>query len=432
MKRRDLRREARSDKISIGFHYTTGKNAENIASSGLKSMGFRTYFGPGIYVGNNPEAFSGLGEVGIVVLTLNGLQAHSQSRGASEDKDNFVGVDSIIGNKLYRDDFPLETGRYSDELVFRSHTQVLPWVRFDRSMSTRRDLMWTTQKNIERILDSFFPGGVKIQQTPIYPTKRDSAGYHHLNQHCKTHLLPARLDVLLMFEVSSRLNSLRAKQEKASLVTNETCRSQYFRTKWVESLYTSTFVEDPEKCPICLDDVKGVAVAIQKCGHRFHQDCIDQALEHAKKCPTCRIALGEPIGSCPVGTMKIRVKDSLHCDGFGCMETIVITYSILDGIQSKEHENPGSLFTGTTRNAYLPYSEEGKALLKRLRYAFRRGLTFTVGTSLTTGRQNVVVWTSIHHKTSPTAGPHGWPDPNYFQNCNAELDQLGVPKADEL
>lgn len=54
--------------------------------------------------------------------------------------------------------------------------------------------------------------------------------------------------------------------------------------------------------------------------------------------------------------------------------------------------------------------------LKRLEYAFSHGLTFSVGTSLTTGQDNTVIWGSIHHKTSTTPGPHGFPDPNFFAN----------------
>jgi deltex-like protein len=39
------------------------------------------------------------------------------------------------------------------------------------------------------------------------------------------------------------------------------------------------------------------------------------------------------------------------------------------------------------------------------------------------------VWNSIHHKTSLDGGPHGFPDPNYIDNCNAEMTALGIPPA---
>jgi deltex len=93
---------------------------------------------------------------------------------------------------------------------------------------------------------------------------------------------------------------------------------------------------------------------------------------------------------------------------------------------------PATRFTGTTRYAYLPNNLEGRRLLKRLEYAFKHGLTFTVGDSLTTRAKNTVIWSTIHHRTSRTAGPFGYPDLGYIYNCNEELDRLGVPPADDL
>ena len=58
--------------------------------------------------------------------------------------------------------------------------------------------------------------------------------------------------------------------------------------------------------------------------------------------------------------------------------------------------------------------------------AFKRKLTFMVGTSLTTGEKNVIVWAGIHHKTSLTGGVHGYPDPKYFENLFTELKDRGI------
>merc|ERR1712176_531392 len=104
------------------------------------------------------------------------------------------------------------------------------------------------------------------------------------------------------------------------------------------------------------------------------------------------------------------------------------TYSIPSGIQQSYHENPGLRYGGTYRVAYLPDNYDGRSLLLRLKYAFLHGLIFTIGTSLTTGANNVVTWTSIHHKTSLHGGVHGFPDENFIYNCNCELDAVGVPK----
>jgi deltex-like protein len=189
-----------------------------------------------------------------------------------------------------------------------------------------------------------------------------------------------------------------------------------------------------EECPICLLPLGDEpAVVVKKCTHAFHTDCLKRALQMSNKCPMCRRQLGvAPIGKSPYGFLDVKVLNYTHCGGFDNIPAIFLRYDIPSGIQSAEHENPGHLFSAITRKAYLPDNEEGHNLLKRLRYAFRRGLTFTVGTSLSSGQSNVVYWASIHHKTVPGGGAHGWPDPAYFNNINGELDGLQVPKASEL
>ncbi len=119
------------------------------------------------------------------------------------------------------------------------------------------------------------------------------------------------------------------------------------------------------------------------------------------------------------------------CSGFG-PGTFVIDYRIHPDMQLAYHENPGRSFDGVTRRAYVPDCVDGRRLLKRLKYAFMRGLTFTVGTTLSTGEANTVVWASIDHKTSRNGTVHGFPDPGYFVHCNEELDNLGVPRAECL
>jgi deltex len=98
------------------------------------------------------------------------------------------------------------------------------------------------------------------------------------------------------------------------------------------------------------------------------------------------------------------------------------------------HPNPGVVYKGATRRAYLPETAESCALLKRLKFAFQHGLTFSVGTSLTSGQDNSVIWKSIPHKTSLAGGAsrYGYPDSNYIADCHNELDKLNVPSADVL
>jgi len=60
------------------------------------------------------------------------------------------------------------------------------------------------------------------------------------------------------------------------------------------------------------------------------------------------------------------------------------------------------MFKGSRRIAYLPATAEGEEICQLLREAFNAGLIFTIGTSHTTGADNVVIWNDIHHKTSKT------------------------------
>jgi deltex-like protein len=76
----------------------------------------------------------------------------------------------------------------------------------------------------------------------------------------------------------------------------------------------------------------------------------------------------------------------------------VVSYSFHDGYKN------GVQYRGTRRIAYVPDTVEGREVLFLLIKAFKRKVTFTVGDSVTTGRKNVVVWNSIHHKTHTHGG----------------------------
>jgi deltex-like protein len=132
------------------------------------------------------------------------------------------------------------------------------------------------------------------------------------------------------------------------------------------------------------------------------------------------------MGNMPNGTMKAKIDKYTKCAGFPKDQTIVITYSFNDGYID------GHRYTGTYRTAYLPYNEEGIITLGMLKVAFDRKLTFVVGTSVTTGQKNTVVWNGIHHKTSTTGGTsnYGYPDKTYFNRVQEELASKGITKDD--
>lgn len=186
------------------------------------------------------------------------------------------------------------------------------------------------------------------------------------------------------------------------------------------------------ECVVCLESFQVKAletVELKACSHMFHKECIEESFKHERRCPVCRARTGRLQGKSPSGDMVVTGVPK-RCPGFAPARTIKIEYSMPSGIQSSYHPNPNDRFHGTARIAYLPDNEEGRGLLARLKYAWKHGLTFAVGTSLTTGRENCVVWTSIHHKTNLDGGPHSFPDPGYLPNCNEELSSLGVPDAD--
>ncbi|KAL7545149.1 hypothetical protein ACHAWF_008506 [Thalassiosira exigua] len=204
-----------------------------------------------------------------------------------------------------------------------------------------------------------------------------------------------------------------------------------------DTMAQTGFVERPDgniaianaTCAICQNDLP-VPLSdirrVKKCGHLFCRDCILKALHYSRKCPCCHQSVGEPQGKSPSGEMKCSVT-SQPCTGYNTVGSIKIDYTIFKGMQKSYHDNEGRPFDGIRRTAYLPDNDDGRRLLKRLQYAFRHGLTFSVGKSLSTGNEGVITWGTIHHKTRRGNGPYGWPDDDYIVRCNRELDNHGVP-----
>jgi deltex-like protein len=115
--------------------------------------------------------------------------------------------------------------------------------------------------------------------------------------------------------------------------------------------------------------------------------------------------------------MKATLCNSTICDGFK-QGTIIIDY----------YFPSTKLYSGTRRYAYLPNTTEGREVLGLLKVCFDRRLTFTVGTSVTTGESNTTVWNGVHHKTNTTGGSQyfGYPDTTYFNRVKQELAAKGV------
>ena len=191
-------------------------------------------------------------------------------------------------------------------------------------------------------------------------------------------------------------------------------------------------VEEPVQgtCPICSDDLAQDACSIKKCGHYFHAECALKSFSACgNKCPVCNAILGPLTGPQPEGKMAIDFFESIELEGEQPKAgAFVITYIFLDGVQDERHLKKGVPYTGTSRRAILPACPKGQQFLRRMMQAWDARQLFNVGYSLTTGKENCVIWNTIHHKTSTNGGPanFGYPDPGYFARLDSELRAIGI------
>ena len=194
------------------------------------------------------------------------------------------------------------------------------------------------------------------------------------------------------------------------------------------------------------------------CKHSFHLDCannilLNQPSDTYFECPVCKAIQGVKMGNQPEsGEMKITKenfdlpgytrgwtlkKDDTGQSGYtkkfeSCKGTMVVEYKFTNGTQTSNHPSPGNPYYAHMfpRKAYFPATPEGIKIVGMLRVAFDRKLVFTVGRSATTGRENVITWNGIHHKTKIADSAYGYPDPTYLQRIGDELKALGITPSD--
>ncbi|KAK5870541.1 hypothetical protein PBY51_003481 [Eleginops maclovinus] len=193
---------------------------------------------------------------------------------------------------------------------------------------------------------------------------------------------------------------------------------------------SSTQNKDPEveACPICMEAIANADKKTLPCKHSFCRDCLKTAFDYKPVCPTCGKLYGTLTGTQPDGGKMNSTKSSSSLPGYENCGTITINYYIPSGIQKEGHPNPGQPYEGASRTAYLPDCSDGRRILKLLTRAFDQKLIFTVGRSTTSGRNNIVTWNDIHHKTSTHGGPthYGYPDPYYLSRVQDELKVKGI------
>lgn len=391
--------------IDIGYHCTKPECVSSIRKNGLRCSE-RGTFGPGVYTANNPTAFaSNSKSVGLILLRLQGDKG---SFGERKDKNRIS--DTIIGNKKREDPFG-DIHDVHTEFVIQDPAQCVPIVIFDAPLknTTGTECVQFIHKSLQDMMDTYLN----------VPKGEDTV----------------EIQKCLPFSILPKIFGRKKKDNTDR--RPEHLLYHYFAPYRLGgfALYIPKFKYDETlECAICLQELGSACHALRSlsCSHIYHEKCIQRSLEHSPCCPRCRKWVKEPQGKSPSGKMYIFIHES-RCSGY-TVNTIVTHYRMNEGIQKPYHPNPNIHHDGKNVKAYLPNNAEGKNLLKRLKYAFEHGLTFAIGTSLTTRLDNQCTWASIHHKTSLVGGfaKHGYPDPSYFFNCNEELDGLGVPPGDDL
>jgi len=430
-----FKREGKPTLVDVGYHYTRSTNMENIRQGGLMTRTERdaskinssfngAVHGDGVYTGNNPHAFHGFGrsDIGLLIARLKGQTKQSlpYQPTASTDPSNTgiagAGVQEIA--------------------VLRSSSQCVALVQFNASLIKKwqrnhpgNKVVHDYQCRLQKILDDVFNGGRPTKVPEDILSKRHPASRQRQQRARPCSLLSSLLALPSVPPIVGSPSTNTQSSETVHYIAPTGLRSCGATNSLVE---VGASCLPPMECSICLSDLNGHApvASLADCGHFFHRSCICSALERSTKCPICRKPVGKPQGHSPSGRMVVS-RSPLACAG-NSPGSIVIDYRIQAGIQQSYHEKPGCPFAGTTRRAFLPDNNDGRKLLKRLKFAFSHGLTFTIGTSLTSGRSNVVTWASIHHKTSRCGGTYSFPDQGYFYNCNQELDNLNVPAAEDL
>ena len=442
-----FRQAGKPVEVDIGYHYTSGASLASIKRYGLLTRAGRyqlqlrtctnngSQYGDGVYTADDAFSYNCFAPDehghGILVLRLKGVQElrfstneFKEKRGEEEEGEK----PDTIRARMRRD---------QDAVVLRRSDQCVALVQFPKHMVDTSNDDWIGNailhhyhQRLQLIVDDIFNNGSRTH----VPRRLASDRYQPL-------LVYVHRKIQRYFQQYWSATTMESLTEAMSQLTYHaphSLQNAFVGASWVGTQPLDDW-SPGQICSICWntpqcydpDPAAAGIVALTRCNHEFHQSCLNQALLFSTRCPMCRRPIVESQGTMPSGVMAAFRSRTTTCNGYK-PGTIIIYYHIFGGTQERYHENPWTSFRSTQRQAYLPDNDDGRQLLKRLKFAFAHGLTFTIGTSLTTGLKDSVVWASIHHKTSTRPGPHGFPDTSYFLNCNEDLDALGVPAAESL
>lgn len=438
----DIRRDGRSGRVDIGCHNTASSNIESIKQEGLLTKDDRDKrtvnpfrengrrFGNGIYSANSPvHFFRRYGSTQLVLLRLKGKEVRCRPLG-DEDFDS-ISVPTQTMLRTSAQCAPI--AQFEMESVTQIGTPC-PLLRavleYSLCLESLADVLLNTDSEAaSRLLGYGAQASDMVQAFTAATSGRSTT---------------SSVNAISSAAFPTRGTQVRTPIARTSKTTPPACLGQIEYCMPTTLVDTDGVAEESyelvtpaipeEECVVCMNPL-GSSVARLECGHHLHLGCLREAAKRKTACPMCRNPFQKktPVGHMPSGTMITTRDPSRTCAGHapGCL---VISYRFLGGTQQSYHPNPGQRYFPTSRVAFVPLTKEGIRLVSRLQDAFRHGLTFAVGTSLSTGRSNVICWQSIHHKTNLSGGVHGFPDDEYLRNCNEALDALNVKSSgsDEL
>ena len=413
--------------VDVGYHYTSSSALKHIQQDGLMTHSDRLsnkklqpqeaepshalLFGDGVYTGNYPAEFTKYGKVGILVARLQGkrhrvepddvmlggtLKNYSIRLNKADTLGQAAisaGYDTVVGNK--------SVGRQPyyrlDEIVLLRSSQCIPLVHFPSSLvkyyhtevpepikhyldAMEKAINTYLNQPMKKTLSSQLTTSIKPFQVGVMPSPAKPSPAKKRSKQRPKKTQPTTPIILPLVSVKEEVIRYKAPDHLPLPDLSQLLSPMV----WVAA----------DKCIICLDALGNDASLLlqTKCNHMYHKICLQTALQYDHKCPSCQtLGIVKPHGKCPSGTMKVSINKDNSCEGYEDFGSIEIKYVIYEGTQKDYHEKVGEPFDATTRQAYLPNNRNGHYLVRRLKFAFRHGLIFRVGTSLTTNKEESIV-----------------------------------------
>ena len=195
-KRSDFQLHGKPPLVKVGFHFTSskGNKIKRIQRHGLLPSAGSKYFGKGVYLCENPHAFSCWGDIGILVLYIPGTVRQLKK---NEKCTDLYGFDSFRGNKLFKNYNKASKPQYCfDEIIVKSTDQVLPVFAFPRPAVNNADHLFHFHKKVQELADRTInyvedymnPHTAPPRKTTVrrvYPKKYDLNTEHHHYKHAK-------------------------------------------------------------------------------------------------------------------------------------------------------------------------------------------------------------------------------------------------------